>query len=255
MSRFFKIAFLSVAVLLVTGIAGSVWMWKRTSHVPEFYKRARGQSRQATTFARNQLAHDVRIAQKQAERHDYWSASFSEEQINAWLIDELPDRFEKWFARGVSDPAIAIEDGQLFAALRYQSKGWDTVISCRLSVQMTEQPNLLAIALSDLKAGSLPLPLEPFVRRISREAALGELDIRWDFTEEGPIALVSIPQDDPQYVYSPLIIEAVYLGGAQLQLSGRAGELATKSYSPRGRVHQFVSYRTKRADPAAPKSR
>ncbi len=232
-----------LAVTLAVGGMVSYWAVWQSRQVPDFYKRAFNQSDQAMQVARNQLQFDVEQLQSDLSRRGSWNASFSEDEINAWLSDQLPERFDRLSKRGVREPAIAIEDGQILAAVRYQSSRWDTVVSCRLSVEMTEEPNLLAIHLSDLKAGALPLPLEPFVRRISREAALGDLDIRWDFTEDGPIALVHIPPEDPHYAFAPLVIELVSLTAGRLRLSGQAGQLAQDFYSPRGPLHRFVSFR------------
>ena len=234
-------------LLLLMALGGTAiwWAWSRAHHVPEFYKRARNQSGDVGEVARTALRRDVRQAQRDARKNFYWNASFSEEEINAWLQEELPGRFERLVTHGVSEPAIALENGQLLAAARYTSKRWDTIVSCRLSVEMTAEPNLIAIALSDLKAGSLPLPLDPFVRKISKEAALGNLDVRWDFTESGPIALVTVPNNNENYLLSPLIIESVNLIAGQLELSGWAGDQASNDYAPRGPVHRFVSYRKK----------
>lgn len=238
------VAVVFAVTLVVAGMA-SYWAVWQSQQVPDFYKRAFNQSDQAMQVARNQLQFDVQQLQSDLSRRGSWNASFSEDEINAWLSDQLPERFDRLSKRGVREPAIAIEDGQILAAVHYQSSRWDTVVSCRLSVEMTEEPNLLAIHLSDLKAGALPLPLEPFVRRISREAALGDLDIRWDFTEDGPIALVHIPPEDPHYAFAPLVIELVSLTAGRLRLSGQAGQLAQDHYSPRGPLHRFVSFRQK----------
>ncbi|SMP57045.1 hypothetical protein SAMN06265222_105252 [Neorhodopirellula lusitana] len=249
--RFLKwsLGLLGVAMVLSIAVGASTWwIWSQSRQVPEFYTRARNQSGPVGEIARNTLQLDVDRARDEAARRMFWNASFSEEEINAWMQAELPDRFKRLSTRGVSAPAIAIENGQLFAAARYRSKRWDTVVSCKLSVEMTEEPNMLAIALSDLKAGALPLPLEPFVRRISKEAAMGDLDIRWDFTDRGPIALVTVPKDEPRFIFQPLVIESIRLVAGQLQLGGRAGTEAPVEYSPRGSVHQFVSYRNQNDD-------
>ncbi|WP_044302007.1 hypothetical protein [Rhodopirellula sallentina] len=242
----FSMGIVAVCVVVVSG--ASWWAVSQSKQVPEFYNRARNQSGPIAEIARNQLEHDVEQVRQQTQKGSFWRTSFSEEEINAWLQSELPERFGRLFAHGVSDPAIALENGELFAAARYRSKRWDTVVSCRLSVEMTEEPNLLAIALSDLKAGALPLPLEPFVRKISKEAAMGDLDIRWDFTETGPIALVEIPQEDPRFVIKPLVIESVNLIAGQLQMAGRVGTEASDEYQPRGPVHRFVSYRHRKSN-------
>ncbi|TWU15859.1 hypothetical protein [Allorhodopirellula heiligendammensis] len=244
-SRWLWAGFSLAAVSGVAVCGASWWAVAQSQQVPDFYKRARSQSQANVEIARNQFQHDVEQVRKQSLRGGFWKASFGEDEINAWVQSEFPERFERLLAHGVTEPAIAIENGELFAAARYVSSGWDTVISCRLSVEMTEEPNLLAIALSDLKAGALPLPLEPFVRKISKEAAIGDLDIRWDFTQDGPIALVKIPQEDPRFVIKPLVIESINLIAGQLQLDGRGGQDAANEYQPRGPLHRFVSYRTR----------
>ena len=242
------IRFLAAAVLLIgIGVGGtSWWMFSRSQQVPEFYTRVIDQSDEGLEVSRNHMQRGVAKLQNDASRQGHWQASFDDEQINAWLSGLLPEKFARWLARGVRDPAIAIEDGRMMAAVRYTSPRINTVISCELTVSMTQEANLLAIQLSNLKAGALPLPLEPFVRRISHEAALGDLDVRWDFTDEGPIALVSIPEKDDQYVFSPVVIESVDLVAGRLSVAGRTGEAVTADYQPRGPVHQFVRYRSKR---------
>lgn len=235
-----------LGVVLVAGsIAAGVSWWavRQSRQVPDFYARAIDQSDQAMRAARDHLRHDVQKLQDDASRRGSWQARFTEDQINVWLADQLPEKFALWLARGARDPAIAIEDGRLRAAVRYATTRIDTVISCELQVAMTEQPNLLAVRLSNLQAGALPLPLEPFVRRISSEAARGNFDVRWDFTEDGPIALVTIPHDDPAYKFSPVIIESVDLVAGQLTVAGRTGDRAASDYSPRGPVHRFVQFR------------
>lgn len=237
------VSFIAVGGVVVGG--ASWWAVSQSQQVPDFYTRARNQSQENVDIARNQLEHDVARVRKQSLNGGLWKTSFGEDEINAWVQSEFPERFERLLAHGVTEPAIAIENGELFAAARYLSGSWDTVISCRLSVEMTEEPNLLAIALSDLKAGALPLPLEPFVRKISKEAAIGDLDIRWDFTKDGPIALVKIPQEEPRFAIKPLIIESINLIAGQLQLDGQGGQNAENAYRPRGPMHRFVSYRTR----------
>ncbi len=244
-NRWLRTTFVLLAMIGTSAGGASWWAVSQSKQVPDFYTRARNQSQANVEIARNQLEHDVEQVRRQSLREGFWEASFGEEEINAWIQSEFPERFGRLLAHGVTDPAIAIENGELFVAARYTSKTWDTIVSCRLSVEMTEEPNLLAIALSDLKAGALPLPLEPFVRKISKEAAIGDLDVRWDFTQNGPIALVKIPEEDRHFVIKPLVIEAVHLIAGRLQLDGRGGQGATNEYQPRGPVHRFVSYRTR----------
>jgi hypothetical protein len=102
---------------------------------------------------------------------------------------------------------------------------------------------MLALRVNHLKAGALPLPLNKFLKGISQEAAKGGVDIRWDETETGPIALVTVPSEHPRYVRAPVIVESIELKDGNLVLAGHTGPLAHESYRPLGSVYQFVSYR------------
>lgn len=235
-----------LVTLVVSGAVGAAvlgWAVRQTSHVPEFYVRAQKQLPKRVAEASRRLQTDVERLQDDAARHGSWRAAFSDDEINAWLVEELPKKFPRLLAKGASDPRVMIEDGKIFAAVRYEDRRFDTVVSCEVSVALTEEPNMLAVRVSNLRAGSLPLPLQGFLRGISREAATGDIDIRWDHTDEGPVALVNVPSEHPAYVQKPVVVESVQLIDGQLLLAGHTGPTAHEAYRPRGSVHQFVSYR------------
>ena len=87
------------------------------------------------------------------------------------------------------------------------------------------------------------MPLDKFLKGITREAARGDVDVRWDITDSGPVALVTVPSEHPNYAVSPVVIESLRLSDGQLQLGGHSGPIAEDSYRPRGPIHRFVSYR------------
>ena len=238
-----RITFSFVILLVVIGLSGGWWALEQTQQVPEFYTRATQTLPSSTAEASQDLQEEVEQLQSDAAKIGSWDATFSDDQINAWLIEELPKKFPQLLASGASEPRIAIEDGRLLAAVRYKNRRIDTVISCQLSVELTEQPNMLALQINELKAGALPLPLSNFLRGITHEAAKGGVDVRWDDTDSGPIALVTVPSEHPGYVRAPVIVESIQLIDGNLRLAGHTGPLAHESYSPLGPVYQFVSYR------------
>jgi hypothetical protein len=225
-------------------VATTYWAFRQTSQVPEFYSRAKKQLPVHVAAASKRLRNDVQQLQDDAAKLGSWHASFSDTEINAWLVEELPKKFPMLLANGASDPRILIEDGRVLAAVQYKNRHIDTVISCEILVSLTEQPNMLAVRLNHLRAGALPLPLNSFLQGITREAAKGGFDIHWDMTAEGPVALVAVPSEHPGYAVTPVIVESVQLVEGELRLAGHTGALAAESYRPRGSVHQFVSYRT-----------
>ena len=232
---------LTLAVV-VASIAGT-WALRQTRHVPDFYAQATRSDPPRRQMADTQMRVGVEKLQSDAARIGSWRASFTADQINAWLQNELPQKFPNLLARGASEPRVAIVDGKLMAAARYRKGGIDTVVSCELAVQLTDQPNMLAMRITNLRAGALPLPLGRFINGISNEAARGDLWVRWDQTDDGPVALVRVPTEHPLYKVSPVIVENVSLIDGSLQLAGHSGPLAPSVYRPHGPVHEFVSYR------------
>lgn len=243
MRKWFKRICVTIGLFLILVGAGMYWAVRQTKHVPEFYAQATKTLPEATHQASENLIQDFSKLQKDAARLGSWQASFSDAEINAWMIEELPRRFPRLNAKGVRDPRIVIQEDRVRVAARYKDKRWDTVISFDVKVEMTEEANMLAVRLSNLRAGALPIPVDRFLKGITKEAARGDIEIRWDHTDTGPIALVTVPREHPKYVVSPVIVESVRLKDGWLNLSGHTGKLAEAIFQPRGPVHQFVSYR------------
>lgn len=236
---------LVMAGVLLAGLFGGAAWWavEQTRQVPDFYVRATARQTDRTAQASRQMVAEVEQLQNRVARIGTWQASFSDEEINGWLIEQLPEKFPRLLAYGASEPRIMIEDDRLLAAVRYKNKHIDTVVSCELHVELTEQPNMLALRVENLRAGALPLPLGNFKKGISREAAKGDVEIRWDQTETEPIALVTVPHEDPRYVLGPVVVESIVLVEGKLLLSGHTGKLALETYQPKGPVYQFVSFK------------
>lgn len=233
---------ITLTVMLSSGGVAAWWLIRQTRQVPDFYTRATAQAPDTTAEASRRLQADVKRLKADAAKVGFWRAQFSDEEINAWLVEELPKKFPRLLARGASQPRVVIEGDRMLAAVRYKNRRIDTVISCELQVALTEEPNMLALKVNGLKAGALPLPLSKFLKGISKEAANGDIDVRWDLAESGPIALVTVPSDDPRYVISPVTVESVVLTDGQLSLAGHTGPQAEAWFQPRGPVHRFVSY-------------
>ena len=243
MSRWIKRIGITVLAILFLASLAVWWGLRQTKVVPEFYTRAT-QTRPPDTEAGSlNLEANVAKLQQDVAKLGSWEAIFSEHDINAWLIEQLPLKFQQLQTAGAKDPRISIQQDHLLAAARYTDSRLDTVVSCQLRVELTEEPNLLAVHISKLKAGAVSLPLSQFINGVSHEAGKGGIKIRWDPTESGPTALVQIPSEHPRYAHSPVIIESIQLINGAIVLSGHTGERAEKCYEPQSTVYQFVTYR------------
>ena len=243
MVRWVKRIGITVLTILFLASLSGWWLFRQTRVVPEFYQEATQRNPGDTEAGSFQLEANVAKLQQDASKPGPWEARFSEDDINAWLIRQLPLKFKRLQNSGAKDPRISIQQDRLLAAARYTDRNLDTVISCELHVELTEAPNLLAVHIRKLKAGAVSLPISQFINGVSAEAAKGDVQIRWDRTESDPTALVQVPSEHAGYAHSPVIIESIQLIDGAIVLSGHTGTRAEDCYQPRSPVYQFVTYR------------
>lgn len=231
-------------VLAVVTAAASWWAFSRTQVVPEFYTQAANRLPADIDFAIARLESHVVQLQGDASVDGNWSAAFTDEQINAWLVRELPREFPKLLPPGTSAPRVVIDDGKILAAARFKNQHIDTVVSFEVRAALTAQANILALRVTNLRAGALPLPLSRFVRGISAEAKKSNIEVNWDMDQEEPIALVTIPSEHPDFILSPVVVEALEMANGFLVLAGSTGEAAREEFQPRGPIYQLAAHRS-----------
>ncbi len=219
------------------------WAYRQTLAVPDFYQRARAAVPADPQKVSRQLEQQVERLQEDVQREGGWRAEFTDEQINAWLVSVLPGEYPRLLPKGVDDPRVVIETNKILAAARYKNKHIDTIVSFELKIELTEQPNVLAVRMENLRAGALPLPISRFATGISREAAKSDIEVLWDKESltDSPVALVTVPSDHKSYVHTPVIIESVGLNDGVLSMSGRTGPGALQAFQPQGPVYQLAA--------------
>lgn len=241
MQRLLKRLAVSAGLVLLISIFALWWAANRASRIPKFYEDAKSRMPADVQAASTQLQNLVIDLQERVQHRGDWAATFTEPQINAWLDRELPHEFPAVLPCGVESPRVAMEDEKLRVAARYRSKRFDWVISFSLQARLTDQPNVLAVEVSDLRAGDLPLPIRQFRKHISNSAAKGGLEVRWSEEEGNPIALVTIPSDHDRYVAKPVIIESLKLSSGEISLAGHTGQHALQVFSPQGPIFRIAS--------------
>lgn len=222
--RWLRRVLIASAGVLVFLLLSSWWVSHQTQQVPEFYQRAVVVlPPEQLAESSEQLEADVEKLQADVKRRGAWEASFEVEQINAWLADQLPKRYPDLQAKGLAEPRIMIEDGTMHAAARIDGNRIKAVVSCELSVQLTDQPNQLAIVVGALRAGALPLPVSQFQGTIQRLLKRTKLDLKWETLDGQTVALIQVPSEYPGYSDKPVVIESIDLSSGQLRVIGQSG--------------------------------
>lgn len=142
-------------------IAGAAY-WS-SQQAPPFYVEATAppakpevRREQAKAFEERtvELAEQVRAA-------DAWRHEFSQDQINAWLAEELSQRFGHQIPRGVSDPRVRLGEGAIDVGFRAEDPRTklQTIVSVRI-VPLAVSTNQVTVAISSLRAGLMPIPAD-----------------------------------------------------------------------------------------------
>lgn len=233
-----------LAVLSIGALLGTArWAVQQTRKVPDFYERAVGSEPEANLQrSSEQLEANVKRLQHDIAESGLWDASFTTQQINAWLSRQLPLRFPTLAARGLQEPRIQIEDNRAVVAARYRDHRFDAVLSCELSVQLTDHPNRLAVTVESIKAGALPLPVSRFKERIVQFAERAKIALEWDEEADGgSTALLDLAIGSPGTDDDPRVIEWIELADQQLSVAGRSGQGLDTVFRPRGPVYKLAS--------------
>lgn len=220
MRKFFK--WFAIFLLVLAGIAAfSLWgVWKAAQQEPEFYHEVLVIEPEVQKQASAALETRVTELQEEVRRGGVWQAEFTEQQINAWLAEELPAKYKN-LPKGLSDPRVRIEDGQLQLACRYRDERIATVLHSIVDLELTDSPNEVVVRVLAANAGILPFSLAPWKDRILKEIRKADIEIEWE-TEEGlEVATIQLPLQDQRLNGRLLIVDELELSDGLLRVAGR----------------------------------
>ena len=199
---------------------------------PEFYRQALAASPEALAEDGQQFERTALDLHNQLQHDGHWQACLTQEEINGWLATDLPAKFPKALPAGVSQPRIAIDDGQFRVAARYQQDGIDTVLSLSGEAYLTAQPNELALRLDQARAGLVPLPLAQLIDDISAWAARQHLPLRWTEVRGAPVALFRLPAEWDDDGNRDFLLDHLELTPGKLLLAGRTHDRPSDGARP-----------------------
>jgi len=132
----------------------------------------------------------------------------------------LPEKFPQLLPAGVSEPRIAIDRDAVHIAVHYERGGVDTVVSLAGHVQLTEQPNEIAVRIDQARAGLVPVPLARFLEDVADRAARADIPLRWTEVKGAPVALVRVPLETKD-ARRQLVLERLDFREGEFSVAGR----------------------------------
>ncbi|MCA9148202.1 MAG: hypothetical protein KDA92_02820 [Planctomycetales bacterium] len=190
-----------LSVIIGICIIGCVMLYslyRASQSVPEFYLEALESEPASATIASDELQRHVLELRQELQHGENWELALTDEQVNGWLATDLPEKFPGLLPSQLEAPRVAFRDDAIRVACRVNLGKLKAVASFKLIPTLTEDPNKLAVRLSGVKAGRLPLPLESILAQVSTAASRSGIPLEWTNDAGDPVAVVTIPTERPE---------------------------------------------------------
>jgi hypothetical protein len=151
-----------------------------------------------------------------------WSASFTDDEINAAIREQKgPD---SWLSRAlpesVHDPRVSAEGDRFKFGLRYGTGFWSTVLSIELKAWLVkDELNMIALEIVGTDAGSLPVPNQWLLDRITEVARDANVTVEWYRHDGHPVGLFRLYADQAR---PPAQVRRFKLDDGRITIAGRS---------------------------------
>lgn len=206
----------TLTVAALASLPGLAWL--SLTHEPGFY-------REMVKRPRANRAKEARrfVAQSLQLRNDIvnepnWEAVFSDEEVNAWLAEDLVTHFADQLPPEVHEPRVRFEMDCVTLAFGLDQGPVRSVIWV-VARPHVAGPNVLELTFEKIRAGVLPVPAGKVLDRITRHAQGQGLDIHWKREAGLPVVVIRYTPHDGR---DDVQLERVDLRDGQLRLAGRS---------------------------------
>lgn len=210
------LALVALAVAALASLPGLAWL--SLTHEPGFYremvKKPRAdREREARRFVAQslQLRNDI-------VNEPTWDAVFSDEEVNAWLAEDLVTHFADQLPPEVHEPRVRFEMELVTLAFGLDQGPVRSVIWVVARPRVPE-PNVLELTFEKIRAGMLPVPAEHVLDRITAHARGQGLDVRWKREGGLPVAVLRYTPHDGR---DDVKLERIDIRDGQIRLAGRS---------------------------------
>lgn len=151
-----------------------------------------------------------------------WEKTFTAEQMNSYFVEDFVRVRPFKLPAGINSPRVRIEPGKLELAFRYGRGFWNSIISVDLSIWLVaNEANLVAVEVTGLHAGALPISLQSIQEQIAESARQWNVDVTWYRHEGNPVALVRFQPDRPN---PTVLLQRLELQSGRVVIEGKSTE-------------------------------
>jgi hypothetical protein len=211
---------------LVLIVPGAVWL--SLTHKPTFYRALTNVPRaELEGKARHFVASSLQLRNDISNERD-WQAVFTDQEVNAWLAEDLVTHFADQIPPALHEPRVAFNAERITLAFQLDQGPIRTVIWVVARARVPED-NVLALTLEKIRAGVIPISVDRFIDPITEQARQHGLDVKWSRENDLPVALIRF---NPDHDRSDVVLERLSVRQGQIRLSGRSDRLQGALVTP-----------------------
>ncbi len=140
-----------------------------------------------------------------------WGETFSADELNCFFAEMMTPagNFASILPSGFHSPRTAIEGDSLKLGMRYGDGFWSAIVWVELRTWLvSEEINLMAVEVRDLRAGRLGIGAQSVLDAIAETARGSNIDVTWYRHNGNPVGLFRFFPDQPRPASHILTLEA-----------------------------------------------
>ncbi|HZW35069.1 MAG TPA: hypothetical protein VFF52_30375 [Isosphaeraceae bacterium] len=217
-----------VGTLMVVLAASPAAVWLSLTYEPSYYRAMVLQSReQRAGQARKFVAQSLQLRNDICNEPS-WEAVFTDQEVNAWLAEDLVTHFADQLPPEVHEPRVLFELDRIILAFQLRQGGIHSVITVVARPRVPEG-NTVELTLEKIRAGILPVPADNVLDRIIEYARCQGIDVEWTRRDGYPVVLLR---------YTPIVdrddvrLEGLQIRAGQIRLAGRSDRTKGEFHRP-----------------------
>jgi hypothetical protein len=211
-----RVLWFGVSLGVIASIPAGIWFC--LTYQPSYY-------RAMVRLTREQRAGKAKkfVAQSLQLRNDIcnepnWEAVFTDQEVNAWLAEDLVTHFADQLPPEVNDPRVLFELDRVTLAFQLRQRGVRSVITVVARPRVPEG-NTVELTLEKIRAGILPVPADNVLDRIIEYARYHGVDVEWSRKDGYPVVVVRY---NPSIDREDVRLEELQILAGQIRLAGRS---------------------------------
>jgi hypothetical protein len=211
-----RLLWIGMVVSALVGIPVAVWL--SLTYQPSYYRAMVLQSRtQRAGKARKFVAQSLQLRNDICNEPS-WEAVFTDQEVNAWLAEDLVSHFADQLPPEVNEPRVLFELDRITLAFQLRQGGVQSVITVVARPRVPEG-NTVELTLEKIRAGILPVPADNVLDRIIEYARCHGIDVEWTRREGYPVVFMRYR---PNFERDDVRLEELQIRTGQIRLTGRS---------------------------------